>query len=127
MNQIQWPPEVQAESSTIRQSARKLQLVTRSLKGLSAAGAIEVLPYIVKTAADPIRKTIVQAMANASKTFKIPENNIGKMKIEVMQGPTMKRFRVGGRGRVKPVLKRTSRIIVRLAVKNKEPKNGTKS
>ena len=109
---------VAATSPLIRASVRKLQLVARAVKKMAPREAIAALTMMPKAAAEPIRKTIVQAVANAANNFKINEKNLNAMNIEVQEGVTMKRFRIGGRGRVKPVLKRTSRVTVKLFTEN---------
>lgn len=103
-----------AMSPIVRQSVRKVNLVVKTIKRLSPAEALTVLSFMPKKAAGAVAKTITQAMANATNNLKLPEQQLRQMEIQVQEGPTMKRFRIGGRGRVKPVLKRTSRITVRL-------------
>ena len=121
---------VTATSPLLHQSARKLRLVVRAIRGLDSGTALEQLPFIVKRASNPIEKTIRQARANAMHNLKIPEQNIRLMVIEVLEGPTMKRFRAGPRGMATPLKKRTSRIVVRLFIREQEAgskKHGTKS
>jgi len=108
---------VRAESSVIRQSVRKMQLVTRAISGMTPVAAVEILRFMDKKAAEPIKKTIQQAVANATNNLKIAESSFGRLLIELQEGPTMKRWRMGSRGRTKPILKRTGKIIVKLFVK----------
>lgn len=103
-----------AVSAVIRQSVRKVNLVVKTIKRLSPAEALTALSFMPERAAAAVKKTIVQAVANATNSLKLSEQQLRQMEIQVQEGPTMKRFRIGGRGRVKPVLKRTSRITVRL-------------
>lgn len=121
MNTIRHTPRaddvvVRAASPLLHQSARKLRLVVRAIRGWDPSNALEQLPFIVKRASDPIGKTIRQAMANAMNNLKIPEQDVRSMVIEVLEGPTMKRFRAGPRGMAKPIKKRTSRVVVKLYV-----------
>jgi len=111
---------VRAESSVIRQSVRKMQLVTRAISGMTPAAAVEVLRFMDKKAAGEIGKTIRQAMANATNNLKIAESSFVRLLVELQEGPTMKRWRMGSRGRTKPILKRTGKIIVKLFVKKGE-------
>ena len=46
---------IRAESSIIRQSVRKMQLVTRAISGMTPAVAVEVLQFMDKKAAEPIK------------------------------------------------------------------------
>ncbi|EKE13265.1 MAG: hypothetical protein ACD_13C00049G0002 [uncultured bacterium] len=111
---------VRAESSVIRQSVRKMQLVTRAISGMTPVAAVEVLRFMDKKAAGEIGKTIRQAMANATNNLKIAESSFVRLLVELQEGPTMKRWRMGSRGRTKPILKRTGKIIVKLFVKKGE-------
>ncbi|MBI2309692.1 50S ribosomal protein L22 [Candidatus Collierbacteria bacterium] len=117
---------VRAESSVIRQSVRKMQLVTRAISGMTPATAVEVLQFMDKKAAEPIGKTIQQAIANATNNLKIAESSFGRLLVELQEGPTMKRWRMGSRGRTKPILKRTGKIVVKLFVKINEQKTKNK-
>lgn len=116
----QEPIVVRAESSVIRQSVRKMQLVTRAISGMSPAAAVEVLRFMDKKAAEPIKKTIQQVIANATNNLKIAESSFGRLLVELQEGPTMKRWRMGSRGRTKPILKRTGKIVVKLFAKKGE-------
>ncbi|MBI5356493.1 50S ribosomal protein L22 [Candidatus Collierbacteria bacterium] len=111
---------VRAESSIARQSVRKMQLVSRAISGMTPAAAVEVLKFMNKKAAEPIGKTIRQAIANATNNLKIAESSFGRLLVELQEGPTMKRWRMGSRGRTKPILKRTGKIIVKLFIKKGE-------
>lgn len=107
---------VRAVSPLLHQSARKLRLVARAIRGFDSATALEQLPFIIKRASDPIGKTIRQAVANATNNLKIPEQDFHSMAIEVLEGPSLKRYRAGPRGMAKPLKKRTSRVVVKLYV-----------
>lgn len=111
---------VRAESSVVRQSVRKMQLVTRAISGMTPTAAVEILKFMDKKAAEPIGKTIRQVIANATNNLKIAESSFGRLIVELQEGPTMKRWRMGSRGRTKPILKRTGKIIVKLFIKKGE-------
>lgn len=107
---------VTAMSPVVRQSARKVRLVVDAVKSMNPSQAISMLRFMKKRAADPVRQTIERAIANATKNLNLAEQLFKTMHIDVLESQTMKRFRIGGRGRIKPVLKRTSRIMVKLFV-----------
>lgn len=111
---------ITAMSPVIRSSSRKVQLVAKAVKRMSPKDAIAALSFMPKRAAEPLSKTITQAVANATNNLKIAEQKLRHMTIELREGPTMKRFRIGGRGRTKPVLKRTSQIVVKIAVEGEK-------
>lgn len=113
---------VRAQSPLIRTSARKIRLVVDAIRHISdPAETIIHLKLIKKRAAQAVEKTIRQAIGNAVNNLKIPANRLTFNAFEVNAGPTMKRFRIGGRGRTKPVLKRTSRLTITLkSIENKK-------
>lgn len=104
---------VKAMSPVVRQSARKLRLVVEAVKGIETpVEVLEALSLMPKRAAPVIAKTVKQAVGNATNNLRLAEQTLTMGAIEVGEGPTMKRHRFGGRGRVKPILKRTSRVTV---------------
>jgi large subunit ribosomal protein L22 len=106
---------VRAESAIVRRSARKVRLAAAAIRGINRPGeAISVLEMVVNQAAGELIKTLKQAAANAKNNFNLAEETLKIKTIEVNEGPTMKRARFGSRGRIKPILKRTSRIKVTL-------------
>lgn len=111
---------VTAMSPLVRQSARKVRLVVDAINAMNPHDATQILQFVKKRASDPVRQTIMQALANVTKNMNISDKSIKKMHLEVLEMPTMKRFRIGGRGRIKPVLKRASRIVVKLFVEKGE-------
>lgn len=115
---------IRAQSALIRQSTRKVKLVAEAVKNIQhPEEVVNQLKFTSKRAAEALLKTVKQAIANAVNNYKIPNNQLIMNKIQVDAGPTMKRFRIGGRGRIKPVLKRTCRITVILE-KKEEKKHG---
>src|SRR3990167_7951574 len=105
--------EVKAESPAMRQSARKVILAAAAIRGVelpSEAGS--TLTMVINRAAVELIKTIKQAVSNAKNNLKLAEETLRIKSIEVNEGPTMKRMRFGSRGKIKPILKRTSRIKV---------------
>lgn len=113
---------VTAESAVTRQSARKVRLAAAAIRGVELPSeAISTLEMVLNRAAGELIKTIKQAVANARNNLKLAEETLRIKTIEVNGGPTIKRIRFGSRGKIKPVLKRTSRIKVTLiGVRSKE-------
>ena len=117
--------EVVATQKFLRMSPRKLRLVVPLVKNLSPSQAVEVLPNVGKRAAGPLNKVIKTAIANA-KDRKIDASHLIFKEIQINEGPRLKRFRAGARGRVKPYKKRMSHIRVVLTIKEPEPKKKTR-
>lgn len=104
--------EVKAEAKFIRQSPRKMRLVAGAVKGLSVDETLLALNMMHKSASHPIKKTLESALANATFNFNIDKESLSIKSITVEEGPTLKRFRAGGRGIAKPVQKRMSHVKV---------------
>ncbi|MBU0569630.1 50S ribosomal protein L22 [Patescibacteria group bacterium] len=109
--------EIKATQKFLRMSPRKLRLIVPLVKKLSPAEAFEKLPYINKRAGGPLRKVIGTAIANA-KQEGITEDKLTFKEIQIGEGPRLKRWRAGARGRAKPYKKLMSHIRVVLTTKS---------
>ncbi len=110
--------EIKATQKFVRMSPRKLRLVAPLVKNLSPREAIELLPFSRKRAAEPLAKVIKTALANA-KQKGISEADLIFKEIQINEGPRLKRWRPGARGRVKPYQRKMSHI--RVVLETKEP------
>jgi large subunit ribosomal protein L22 len=104
--------EIKAEQKFIRMSARKVRFIAESVRRQTPGNALENLMFIQKRAAKPIIKVIKQAVANAINNYNQKEDNLLIHRIEVVEGPTYKRWQAVSRGRAHPILKRTCHIAV---------------
>lgn len=107
-----------------RQSPRKVRLVAKSVRGKSVTEAQNILHFMPKRAALPIKKLIDSAVANAKNSGADVSDLVVK-NIEVNMGFTLKRIRPRARGSAFGIKKRTSHVVVTLAAKNaskSEPK-----
>jgi len=107
----------------IRMSPRKLRLIVDMVRKVKPQEAIAVLPFIRKRAADPVRKTIRAAIANAVQQGANPEELVFK-EIQVNQGPKLKRFRAAARGRARGYERKMSHIKVVVEMPVDTKKNG---
>lgn len=107
----------------IRTSARKLRLVADAVRSLSPEQALLHLKFTGKAAALPLYKAIKQAVANAKDQSGLPVSKLTFKTIDIMEGPTYKRFQAVSRGMAHSIMKRTSHIHVEL----KEVSHGPKS
>lgn len=112
--------DIKAEAKHIRISPRKVRLVTRAIRGLSPQKALEYLKFINKRAARPLSKVIASAMSNAKNNFGLKQETLRFKKIQVNEGPTLKRWRAISRGRAHQILKRTCHIKVVLQSKTND-------
>lgn len=93
----------------------KLREVSRVTKKMTPSEALEKLPFLGKRAAVPLAKVIKSAIFNA-KQKNISAQSLEFEEIQINEGPRLKRFRAGSRGRAKPYKKRMSHIRVVLKV-----------
>ena len=107
----------------IRTSPRKLRLVADAVRSLSPEQALLHLKFTSKAAALPVYKAIKQAVANAKDQAGLDASKLAFKTIDIMEGPTYKRFQAVSRGMAHSVRKRTSHIRIEL----KEVSHGPKS
>ena len=109
---------IRASIDTYNQSPRKVRLVTDLVKGKKADEAIAELSFLSKRAAEPVKKLIQSAVANA----KDRGENTDNLRIEdirVDSAGMLVRFMPRAMGRAAPIRKRRSRIVVRLSTDSK--------
>lgn len=112
--------EVVAKARHVPMPARKVRRVIDQVRGMDAEEALEVLRFLPHTAARPVEKLIRSAIANAEQNFEIPREGLYITRIIADEGPGVMpggglRRRFGGRGRWRPIRKRSSHITVVLA------------
>lgn len=107
--------EATARARYLRTSGRKARIVADLVRGKRVDEAIALLSFIPKKAAEPIKKVVKSAAANA-----ISEVGTGRLKAEdlaikticVDNGPSYKRFRAASMGRAMPLKHRLCHITV---------------
>lgn len=105
---------VKGEQKYVRTSPQKVRLVVKAIKELSPTEAVDHLKFMNKRAAEPLRKTIKQAIANAVNNQDLKAEDLEFKSIEVSPAPTYKRWRPVSRGRAHSILKRNCHIKVLL-------------
>lgn len=113
--------EYQATTKYVRVSTRKVRLVADSLRRLAPVAALAALSQMRKSAAIPIAKTIASAIANAKQKGAI-EDQLRFKTIEIMGGPSMKRWHAVSRGQAHAFKKRMTHI--RIIVEDTAAKTG---
>ncbi len=109
--------EIRAIAKNIRVSPRKVRLIADAIRNLSIEKAFIVLSTNQKRAADPLKKTLESAIANAVNNKQIDRNNLVIESILVDEGQALKRFHPSSRGRVHPYKKKSSHIAIVLKEK----------
>jgi large subunit ribosomal protein L22 len=107
--------EVRAVAKYIRMSPRKVRLVVDLVRGMDVDEALDTLRFTPKAAAKPVAKVIRSAVANAEENYGLAREDLYISHIVADEAPTLKRGRFGARGRLKPILKRSSHITVVLS------------
>ncbi len=99
-----------------RITPKKANLIAGMVRKRPTSEALEILKYTPKKAAELLHKLLSSAVANAVSNFKQDEKSLVIKEIIVNKGPTLKRGVPVSRGRVYPILKRTSHITILLDV-----------
>lgn len=94
-----------------RQSPRKVRLIADLIKGKNAAVAMQQLDHYIKRGSLPMKKLLVQAVANSGK--KAEELVVKNATVD--KGLVMKRFTPRAFGRASQILKKSSHIAIELA------------
>ena len=103
--------QYQAIGKYIRGSARKLRLVADAVKTMEPEKALLSLKALPKRAADPLSDVIKSALANAKQKIG-GTADLRFLRIQVNQGPSMKRWHAVSRGQAHAYKKKMSHIRV---------------
>ncbi len=123
---------VQAQLKYLRIAPRKVRLVTDLIRRKKAEEAQTILGFTTQKAAEPLKKLLNQAIANAKNNFQLDPANLFISKITVDEGPKYKRWRARARGQAYEIQKKTSHVklvldeIVKAKVKKKRVKEEVK-
>jgi len=104
--------DIRAHLRFLPLSAQKVRLVVDLVRGKSANEALEILRFVNKGGALPVRKLVASAVANAEENFGVSRDDLYVASIFADEAPTRKWRRFGARGRFKPILRRNSHITV---------------
>jgi large subunit ribosomal protein L22 len=104
--------DIQAHLRSLSMSAQKVRLVVDLVRGKNANEAVEMLRFVNKAAALPVRKLISSALANAEENYGISRDDLYVAKIFANEAATRKWRRFGARGRFKPLMRRSSHVTV---------------
>ena len=96
----------------IRISPKKANVIAGMVRGQKVNEALNLLKFTPKKGAKILYKVVHSAASNAKNNFKQSIDDLVITKILVTKGPTFKRSMPISRGRVHPILKRTSHITV---------------
>ena len=104
--------EVRASAKNIGVSARKARLILDRLDGLSVDQSLALLRYLPSPHARSVSKIVLSAASNAENNFDLNVDDLFVKRAFADEGRTQKRFRPRSRGRVSPILKRSTHITI---------------
>ena len=104
--------EAMAKVRTLRTSARKLNLVAQSIRGLNVQRALNELEFSHKRIAQDVRKALYSAISNAENNHNLDIDSLVVAEAYVGKNLIMKRFSPRARGRATRVEKPFSEITI---------------
>jgi large subunit ribosomal protein L22 len=104
--------KVRAVAKDVGISPQKVRLVINMVRGRKVDEALTILSFLPTPTAKAVAKVIKSATANAENNFQMSPADLKITAIFADQGHTLKRFRPQSRGRIGPILKRSSHITV---------------
>ena len=104
--------EAMAKVRTLRTSARKLNLVAQSIRGLKVQRALNELEFSHKRIAQDVRKALYSAISNAENNHNLDIDNLVVAEAFVGKNLVMKRFAARARGRASRIEKPFSEITI---------------
>jgi large subunit ribosomal protein L22 len=112
--------EAQAILSNLRVSPRKLNLVAGLIRNLPAQQALATLTFSKRRIAQPVRKALESAIANAENNHQLDVDRLVVARAEVGRSMVMRRFHARGRGRSARVEKWFSHLRIVVAERAQE-------
>ena len=107
---------VYAKNKYVGNTPRKVRLVAALLKHKKALEAAEMLKFVDRAAALPVRKTLEAAIANATFNKGWDKKMLVIEKVMIDEAPMFKRGRAVSRGRYRQIMKRNSHITIALGL-----------
>ena len=111
----------------LRMSPRKVRLVADVVRGKSVAEAETILSFLPKLAAEPLKKLLHSAVANATHNFSADATDLMIAALTVDPGSMLKRFTPKAFGRAAPIRKRSCHIHLTLKSKSNAVLSSKKS
>jgi large subunit ribosomal protein L22 len=92
--------------------SRKVRRYVDLVRGKKVEEALVVLRFMPSPGARAVAKAVKSAAANAENNYQTPIPSLRIVAIYADEGRTLKRFRPQARGRISPILKRSSHVTV---------------
>ena len=107
--------QVRAVAKDTGISPRKVRLLVDMVRGKKVDEALAILKFAPTPIAQVVAKVVKSAAANAESNFQMSPSDLKIVNIFADEARTLKRYRPRARGRVSPILKRSSHITVIVA------------
>jgi large subunit ribosomal protein L22 len=104
--------KVRAAAKDVGISPQKVRFVVNTVRGRRVDEALVILKFLPTPAARVVAKAIKSAAANAENNFQVSPADLKITGIFADKGHTLKRFRPKSRGRMSPILRRSTHITV---------------
>jgi large subunit ribosomal protein L22 len=111
--------KVKAISKDVGIPPQKVRLVVDLVRGKKVEDALSMLKFVTSPAAEAVAKTIKSAAANAENNYQMTPADLKVVEIWADEARMQKRYRPQSRGRISPILKRASHIVVFVDEKEK--------
>ncbi|WP_018870678.1 MULTISPECIES: 50S ribosomal protein L22 [unclassified Thioalkalivibrio] len=100
-----------------RMSPQKARLIADQVRGMPVEKALNELTFSRKKPAAIVKKVLESAIANAENNDGADIDELRVSRIQVDEGPVLKRMQARAKGRGNRILKRTSHVIVGVSEK----------
>lgn len=106
--------EAKAIAKNVGVSQKKVMIPANIVRGMNALEAVQVLKYMKKAAALPVKKVVESAIANAVTNYGMSKETLVIKEIRIDKGIVFKRFKTAARGNYKPFIRPHCNILVTL-------------
>lgn len=112
--------EGRASVRHLRMNSKKVNLLTSLLRGKPLQEALAIVEYSPNAAAQPLKKLLNSATANAVNNNGLDPDRLYVAEINATEGPTLKRIRPRAKGAASWIMKRSSHVTVVLRESEEE-------
>jgi large subunit ribosomal protein L22 len=105
-------PPVRAVAKSLGTSHKRLKPIIDLVRGQRVKSALDTLSLLPSPWAKTISKVVASAAANAENNMAMNRDNLRITRISADNAKSLKRFRPRARGRIGPIIKRSSHVIV---------------
>jgi large subunit ribosomal protein L22 len=105
-------PPVRALAKSLGASQKRLKPILDLVRGQRVEDALNTLSLLPSPWAKTIYKVVASAAANAENNMLMNRDNLRIIQITADNAKSLKRFRPRARGRIGPIIKRSSHVIV---------------